>query len=394
MTDSQPGVRSRPESTQTIKRRGLLAAAAAFVAGLVAKLSEQPVLAGTDGDVVLGGANTTPGFTTISCSGANGTGLETTCAIGLNGWGLASRGSQFGIYGAIVPPLNVINTGGIVGAGVFGESTRANSAGVWGSNSAGGTGVRGDSTISNGLMGQSISGIPVLGQVPAASSANTIAMYGLNYSSYAGPGPGAGGFGVYGLSAKGHGLVGATASAGGAAVVGATNGVAGAFAGAFYGPVIVGGAFTVFGAKSAAVPHPDGSHRRLYCLESPESWFEDFGTGQLECGRTAVAIDPDFAALVDLTDYHVFLTDRSGDAVLSVVSQTPTGFVVEANRALAAGIAKPQTALNGAFSWRVVAKRKDIAGVRLEPVTIPPEPTLPPVPDIPTPTPPVSRTRR
>jgi len=31
------------------------------------------------------------------------------------------------------------------------------------------------------------------------------------------------------------------------------------------------------GPKSAAVPHPDGTLRRLYCVESPESWFEDFG---------------------------------------------------------------------------------------------------------------------
>jgi hypothetical protein len=87
-------------------------------------------------------------------------------------------------------------------------------------------------------------------------------VYGFNNSSYAGPGPGAGGFGVYGLSAKGHGLVGATATAGGAAVAGSTNGLAGAYAGLFYGPVIVSGPFTVFGGpKSAAVPHPEGCSR-------------------------------------------------------------------------------------------------------------------------------------
>ena len=33
--------------------------------------------------------------------------------------------------------------------------------------------------------------------------------------------------------------------------------------------------------RSAAVPHPDGFHRRLYCIECPESWFEDFGEGTL-----------------------------------------------------------------------------------------------------------------
>ena len=37
-------------------------------------------------------------------------------------------------------------------------------------------------------------------------------------------------------------------------------------------------------------------------------------------------------------------------------------------------------AAEGTFSWRVVAKRKDIAGARLERVEIPKEPTLPDVP--------------
>ena len=49
---------------------------------------------------------------------------------------------------------------------------------------------------------------------------------------------------------------------------------------------VLGGPLTVFGqnAKSAAVPHPDGSHRRLYCLEAPESLFEDFGRAHLRAG--------------------------------------------------------------------------------------------------------------
>ena len=63
----------------TLQRRGLLAIAAAFVAGVVAKLSEQPVFAGTDGDVVLGAANSTAGLTEIDCTTANGRGLVATC---------------------------------------------------------------------------------------------------------------------------------------------------------------------------------------------------------------------------------------------------------------------------------------------------------------------------
>ena len=145
--------------------------------------------------------------------------------------------------------------------GVAGYSQSRNAPGVYGYNKTGGNAMR--------------------AEVPAIATGNTIAMYALNYSSYSGAGPGAGGFAIYGLSANGHGLVGATAATGAAAVVGATNGVAGAYAAAFYGPVIVGGDFTVVGgAKSAAVPHPDGSHRRLYCVESPESGLRTSGGGR------------------------------------------------------------------------------------------------------------------
>ena len=170
---------------------------------------------------------------------------------------------------------NQTATAGVLGAAI---TDRVDSIGVLGQSRFDGRGP------GIGVEGQSGAGIGVRGLI-GGGSANAIAVYGLNNSNYAGPASGAGGFGVYGLSAKGHSLVGATAAPGAAAVVGATNGVAGAYAAAFYGPVLVGGDFTVFGAKSAAVPHPDGTHRLLYCVESPDSWFEDFGTAQLSCGR-------------------------------------------------------------------------------------------------------------
>src|ERR1700730_14622933 len=224
------------------------------------------------------------------------------------------------------------------------------------------------------LLGQSISGNAIRGEIPAGTSANTIAIYGVNNSTYAGPSPGAGGFAIYGLCAKGHGFVGATATAGGAAVVGATNGISGAYAGAFYGQVAVGGAFTVFGGpKSAAVPHPDGSHRRLYCMESPESWFEDFGESTLACGQAEIRLDPDFAAVADLSKYHVFLTQYDEHNDLCVTERSTNGFLVKA---------KDDTS-RGAFSWRVVAKRKDIPAPRFETPTAPHEPVLPSLPEAP-----------
>jgi hypothetical protein len=285
----------------------------------------------------------------------------------------AARCGVMGAHSSIIwtPPLHcgvygLSDNAAATSAGVLGDDAHSAGAGVWG-RSAQGTVLR----DGIGVKGESAGGIGVFGQIPATSNATATAVYGLNYSNYAGPGPGAGGFGVYGLSAKGHGLVGAVASPGAAAVVGATNGVVGAFAAAFYGPVIVGGDFTVVGgAKSAAVPHPDGSHRRLYCMESPESWFEDFGRGQLAGGTAVVRIDPNFAALVNMDDYHVFLTAHDDHDGLHVKDQRADGFSVRARGG--SGCAS--------FSWRVVAKRRDIPAPRLESVAIPSEPALPAVP--------------
>jgi hypothetical protein len=339
-------------SDQTLKRRGLLAAAATFVAGLVANLSEARLSAGTDGDVVLGTNNFTTGNTFVMCSGMNGYGLSGECLSGSSAVGVSGTGSRWGVLG-----LSTAETPGIVGAGVFG-SGKANAPAIYGENNDG-----------IGVQGWTLNNYAVFGQIPNFSSTNTIAIYAQNYSTYKGPSPGAGGFGIYGLSANGHGLVGATATAGAAAVVGATNGVAGAYAGAFYGSVIVGGSLTVVGgAKSAAVPHPDGSHRRLYCMESPESWFEDFGQARLERGCADVTIDSDFAAVVDVNDYQVFLTEYDRHSDLCVVERTTSGFHVESK----------DPAASARFGWRVVAKRRDITGERFAPVAIPPEPTLPP----------------
>ena len=103
----------------------------------------------------------------------------------------------------------------------------------------------------------------------------------------------------------------------------------------------------------------------------------DFGETQLECGRADVTIDPNFAALADTANYHVFLTAYGGDHQLHVAHRTAKGFTVVADLALAAMKGKQSSELSGSFSWRIVAKRKDIEGPRLERVTVPPEPVLP-----------------
>jgi hypothetical protein len=141
------------------------------------------------------------------------------------------------------------------------------------------------------------------------------------------------------------------------------------FAGFFVGPVNISGPFTVInGAKSAAAPHPDGSHRLLYCVEAPDSWFEDFGEAELTKGRAEVRLDPDFAALIVRSHYHVFLTPYGDSRGLWVSRRTSKGFEVREQGGGKSGVR---------FSYRIVAKRRDIAVERLAKFVPPTPPDLP-----------------
>lgn len=151
----------------------------------------------------------------------------------------------------------------------------------------------------------------------------------------------------------------------GAAATG-KNGIAGLFDGEvrITGDLRVSGDLTVTGIKSAALPHPDGSRRLVYCLEAPEAWLEDFGEGTLVRGRARVAFDADFAAVCQPGSYHVFITTH-GDHHLHVAERDAQGFSVEADRELAALKGRRMADLSGTFSWRVVGRRKDSPGVRM-----------------------------
>jgi hypothetical protein len=140
-------------------------------------------------------------------------------------------------------------------------------------------------------------------------------------------------------------------------------------AGEFWGPVVVHGDLTVTGAKSAAVPHPDGSLRQLYSIESPESWFEDFGESQVENGRAIVTLNPDFAALVKTTSYQVFLT--SYDPVqLYVSNRGPESFEVRVTPSLNGEERNIPPEGLARFGYRVAARRADIQPERLNRVSL------------------------
>jgi hypothetical protein len=127
------------------------------------------------------------------------------------------------------------------------------------------------------------------------------------------------------------------------------------------GNTTVFGNHTVLGTKSAMVQTQDHGPVKLYALESPENWFEDFGTAALDGGEATVAIEPVFAATVNLEqDYHVFLTPL-GDCALYVAEKSPVAFTVRAHDGAACSIE---------FDYRIVAKRRGYEDVRLEPVDL------------------------
>jgi len=141
--------------------------------------------------------------------------------------------------------------------------------------------------------------------------------------------------GVYGFSTDNAGVIGLS-----------TN----YFAGYFSGDVLVTGTLTAT-VKNGVVRFPDGSQRLLHCMESPEHWFEDFGSAKLTGGRATVKLDADFAKTVKLNDYRVFLTPEGDCRGLYVQSKGTRGFEV---RELQGGSSGAR------FSYRIVGKRKDI----------------------------------
>lgn len=89
----------------------------------------------------------------------------------------------------------------------------------------------------------------------------------------------------------------------------------------------------------------------MYCQESPENWFEDFGEGQVVNGRCHIERDPLFLETVT-TDgahpMHVFI-EPHGPCKWTYVERGMTGFDV---------IEQEGGSSTVSFAYRVVAKRK------------------------------------
>jgi hypothetical protein len=307
-----------------------------------------------------------------------GQGASSVGVVGRSDTGVLGEGDRIGVIGRLnrrissLPPTfdnaGVLGTsfGDQLSAGVIGESDIGyafygtadrgiavrgdieSGIGVYGL-SVNDTGVRGDGT-KIGVHGGSDQGIGVLGDDGFGGEANEA------------------GIGVQGISGQGTGVkgtahsgIGVLASADTGVALGAIGGSKGP-AGVFVGQVVVFGNQVVTGTKSAALAQPDGFHRLLYCMESPESWFEDFGEAKLSRGKAKVMLAADFARTVNTKQYHVFLTAYGDSNGLFISKRSTRGFEVREQNGGSSTIR---------FSYRIVAHRKDVTAKRMAKVRLP-----------------------
>jgi hypothetical protein len=252
----------------------------------------------------------------------------------IKGQNTATSGTNYGVYGQSYSTS---------GRAVYGYASAASGTnyGVHGrSNSTNGIGVYGFAMATSGVTyggrfeTSSTSGRAVYGYASAASGTN----YGVRGQNSSTSGRGVSGY-ASASSGINYGVHGATNSASGFGV--------------YYSGGLGGS-----GSKSCIVKTSQGP-TLLYCQESPENWFEDFGEGQLIDGRCHVDLDPLFleTVTIDATNPMKVFVELGGECEGVYVEKDLTGFdVIELHDGRS----------GAAFDYRVVAKRKGFEDKRLD----------------------------
>jgi hypothetical protein len=270
------------------------------------------------------------------------TGVAPGGSIGVNGTGgNGVRGTAATLSGTGVYGQNLLGGGlGVFGngaTGVYGEDNVAGGIGVSGSDTSGsgigvsgsgGTGVSGTSSGGTGVFGTSSDGEAAFFQNDS-SNAPTLEVVNDEQSSSSGL--------LFDAFANGENFEG-----------GCT--------------IDVNGDLDCNGTITNVVGVKGGARKvALYSMQSPENWFEDFGSGSLSNGAVTIKLDPTFAQTVNTgTEYHVFLTPNGDSKGLYVSQKSATSFEV---REQGGGSS------NVAFDYRIVAKRSGYENVRLADLT-------------------------
>jgi hypothetical protein len=245
--DEQTKQEEPAERMAMMKRRGLFAAVAALVAGIIAKPKEVAATAGsgTDGNFVMGsnflnGVNTSANLTVMTPAAGVYSGqalLDVNASQGsttpnINGIYGHGKGTGSGVIGVASTSVAFEHISEFANCGVIGYGVGS----------------------SIGVAGFSDTNWAVLG----TAGTGGVGVYGISpYVANVGLGQGTSAIGVYGQTSgtSGYGVLGSATAIGGIGVYGQGN----PWAGVFAGGVFINGALTVVnGAKSAAVTHPDG----------------------------------------------------------------------------------------------------------------------------------------
>jgi len=201
-------------------------------------------------------------------------------------------------------------------------------------------------------------GLTLSGGSVGIDASGTYGVYGTGYYGVYGVSMGTHGTGVHG-DASSLGIYGVYGEGG----VSAVHGSGGDYGVYSSGDMHATGDITCDGTKSSVANTERSGERLLYAIESPEVWFEDFGTASLVDGVVTVTIESVFAQTVNLTEtYHVFVTPLSDEPILLFVTDKgPTSFTVR-------GVTLDGEPAKCEFDYRIAAKRLGYEDVRLEPV--------------------------
>jgi hypothetical protein len=317
--------------------------------------------------------------------GVAGSGVTGVSGFGLsNGTGVAGQGGT-GVYGFSSPTsgfaratVGVLNTTAAGSAAVYGiaQNTSGQTFGVQGYNFANTDFAAGVSGVADGDQNKTF------GVTGISLSPNGTGLWGLGQGqSVTGQGVGCCSIGVWGdTSSSAGGAAGLVGTAdGGQALFLANNSTTALtaninnFENSQHNLAIlnVQGAFGQFcnmntdgvvfcsGGHALVVPVDNGQRQvALHAVESPQNWFEDFGSGRLESGVGRIALDSTFAQTVDAaSDYHVFLAPQGECRGLYISNKSATGFEVHE---LGGGRS------NVRFDYRIVALRRGFETLRLE----------------------------
>jgi hypothetical protein len=347
-----------------LQRRGALAGLAVLMTGLLAKVSELPARAADGEPLLLGRGNRADSGTQLDKSAvADGTALVVTNARGaaIQGLGEGDGPANAGVtgFGSGILGYGVVGQG--PGVGVLGQAEGFSAtAGVMGS---GGRvfGVAGVSTDSPGVFARGSDGL-------------------LAIATHSG----------------GNGVVG-QGNAGGAGVLGRASQSPNPET---YG-VFSEGRFGASGPITALI-----GGTVAFDMASLDSLIVDVGSATLQRGRATVPLAPDFAPLIDTSNYQVFVSPYGPTRGLFVSRRTPTSFEVEAtgdNRGESdndhGSGKRGDDGDRGrdadiAFAYQVVGKRKDVSVSRPAVASVTAQPKASRSPNVPNTPEPLPRPRR